>query len=49
MMETGNEFSGLSSLELMEGVDMHTGTTPIKYGMHTHSANGKQECGIIKV
>lgn len=37
-LDPGNEFSGLTSLELMEGVDIHTGTTPIKY-MHSDSGS----------
>ena len=40
LLDPGNEFNGLTSLELMEGVDMHTGVTPIKY-MHRDSASGK--------
>ncbi|KAK7098513.1 transcriptional activator Myb-like isoform X2 [Littorina saxatilis] len=34
LLDPGNEFNGLTSLELMEGVDMHTGVTPIKYSLH---------------
>ncbi|KAK7478599.1 hypothetical protein BaRGS_00030131 [Batillaria attramentaria] len=41
LLDPGNEFNGLSSLELMEGVDVQTGVTPIKFtSMHGDS---KQE------
>ena len=40
LLDPGNEFNGLTSLELMEGVDMHTGVTPIKY-MHGDSGSGE--------
>ncbi|XP_025085678.1 myb-related protein A-like isoform X2 [Pomacea canaliculata] len=30
-LDPGNEFNGLTSLELMEGVDVQTGVTPIKF------------------
>nr|KAG5693280.1 hypothetical protein BaRGS_011601 [Batillaria attramentaria] len=38
LLDPGNEFNGLSSLELMEGVDVQTGVTPIKFtSMHGDS------------
>ncbi|KAL8586302.1 hypothetical protein ACOMHN_058682 [Nucella lapillus] len=40
LLDHGNEFGGLSSLELMEGVDMTTGVTPIKYLYGDSAASG---------
>ncbi|XP_076471354.1 transcriptional activator Myb-like isoform X2 [Babylonia areolata] len=40
LIDHGNEFSGLSSLELMEGVDISTGVTPIKYMYGDSAASG---------
>ena len=40
LLDHNNEFNGLTSLDLMEGVDINTGVTPIKY-MYGDSGVGK--------